>query len=128
MTNGGRRTTDPPHAFTDEELTWIAAHVTDLRRSVTEKRFLRWALIIGFVMGLAAHVAGYLLRPAAANEPIGLLADLLYALGYALWTGVVVAIVIQIFPEWKQRQLEWYLNAYDQAVRDKSGAGGARSG
>ena len=39
---------------------------------------------------LAAHVGGYALRSSATTEPLGLVADLLYALGWALWTGVVL--------------------------------------
>ena len=122
MTTGGEGPTGAAHAFTDEELAWMAAHVKDLRRTVTEKRVLRWTLTIGFVAGLVVHVGGYLLRASATTEPLGLVADLLYTLGWALWTGVVVAVLVQIFPEWKQHQLEWYLRAYEEAVRAKSHA------
>jgi hypothetical protein len=122
MTNGGTGPTGAAHPLTNEELAWMAAHVKDLRRTVSEKRILRWTLAIGFVAGLVVHVGGYLLRASAAAEPLALVADLLYALGYALWTGVVVAVLVQIFPEWKQRQLETYLRAYEEAVRPKSHA------
>jgi hypothetical protein len=119
MTNERPPTEGKTHTFRDEELAWIATHLTDLRRSVREKRFLRGTLITALVVGLMAHAGGYFLGSSAATEPIGLVADLLYALGYALWTGVVVAVLLQIVPEWKQRQLEWYLNASEQALRDR---------
>jgi hypothetical protein len=44
-------------------------------------------------------------------------ADLLYALGYALWTGVVVVVFVQVFPEAKRRQLKGALDAYEAAGR-----------
>jgi hypothetical protein len=94
-----------------------------LRRSVAGQRILYTSLAIGFVVGLAAHVGGYLLRSSATTEPLGLLADLLYALGWALWTGVVVVVFVQIFPEAKRRQIMRGLDAYEAALRDKARAG-----
>src|SRR5215510_16134870 len=111
-----------PYTFTDEELAWIGQNLTELRRSVSEQRTRYWILWIGFVSGLAAYVSGYLLRPSATTEPLGLLADLLYTLGWALWTGVVVAVFVQIFPEAKQRQIMQALDAYEAALRDKARA------
>jgi len=35
------------------------------------------------------------------TEPLLLVADLLYALGWSLWTGVVVVFFVQIWPEAK---------------------------
>ena len=58
------------------------------------------------LVGLLAHLAGYALRPSAATEPLGLLADLLYAMGIALWTGVVVVVFVQVIPELKRRQIK----------------------
>ena len=55
-----------------------------MRRSVYEQRLLYWSLATAFVIGLAAHVGGYLLKPSVTTQPLGLVADLLYALGYAL--------------------------------------------
>jgi hypothetical protein len=74
------------------------------------------------VVGLAAHVGGYLLR-AAATAPIGLLGDLLYTLRWALWTGAVVVVLLQLFPEAKRRQVLRALDAYEAALRDKARAG-----
>ena len=43
------------------------------------------------------------------------MADLLYALGWALWTGVVVVVFVQIYPEAKKRQYKRALDAYEAA-------------
>ena len=80
-------------------LTWVAENLTQARRSAYEQRLLHWSLAIGLVVGLAAHAGGYLLKSSVTTEPLGLVADLLYALGYALWTGVVVVVFVQVFPE-----------------------------
>jgi hypothetical protein len=82
---------------------------------------------IAFVVGLAAHVGGYLLKSSVTTEPLGLMADLLYALGWAMWTGVVVVVVVvvfvQLFPETKRRQFKQALNAYEAAQREQAQAG-----
>jgi hypothetical protein len=57
------------------------------------------------------------------TEPLALLADLLYALGWAMWTGVVVVFFVQIWPEAKRRQLKRWLDAYEAAQREKARAG-----
>jgi hypothetical protein len=80
-------------------LAWVGEHLPQVRRSVYQQRLLSWSLAIGLVVGLAAHVGGYLLKSSVTTEPLGLVADLFYALGYALWTGVVVVVFVQIFPE-----------------------------
>jgi hypothetical protein len=94
-----------------------------VRRSVYQQRLLSWSLAIGLVVGLAAHVGGYLLKSSVTTEPLGLVADLFYALGYALWTGVVVVVFVQIFPETKRRQFKQALDAYEAAQREKAQAG-----
>ena len=80
-------------------LAWVDENLTQVRRSVYEQRFLYWSLAISFGVGLATHAGGYLLKSSVTTEPLGLVADLLYALGYALWTGVVVVVFVQVFPE-----------------------------
>jgi hypothetical protein len=122
MTGGPGAKGAPP--FTDEELAAIGAYLPELRRSVAGQRILYTSLAIGFVVGLAAHVGGYLLRSSATTAPLGLVADLLYALGWALWTGVVVVVFVQIFPEAKRRQIMRGLDAYEAAMREKARAGG----
>jgi len=94
---GGPGVKGAPRPFTDEELAAIGAYLPELRRSVARQRILYRSLAIGFVVGLAAHVGGYLLRSSATTGPLGLVADLLYALGFALWTGVVVVVFVEIF-------------------------------
>lgn len=68
-------------------LAWAGEHLPELRRSVSEQRTLRWSLGIGLLVGLAAHVCGFLLKTSATTEPLELVADLLYTLGWALWTA-----------------------------------------
>lgn len=75
------------------------------------------------VVGLAAHVAGYLLKSSVTTEPFGLVADLLYA----LWTGVVVVVFVQVVPEAKRRQYKQALDAYEAAQRDQAQAGSGQA-
>ena len=83
-------------------LTWIGEHLTQVRRSAYKQRLLHWSLRIGLVVALAAHVGGYLLRLSVTTEPMVLVADLFYAPGYALWTGVV-EVFVQVVPEANRR-------------------------
>jgi hypothetical protein len=69
---GGLGAKDAPRPFTDEELAAIDAYLPELRRSVAGQRILYTSLVIGFVVGLAAHVGGYVLRSSATTEPAGL--------------------------------------------------------
>src|ERR1700730_18106907 len=101
-------------------LAWFREHLTELRRDVDGQRILLQSLALGFVIGLAAHVGGFLLRASATTELLGLVADLLYALGWALWTGAVVVVFVQIVPEIKRRQIKGALDAYEAALRDKA--------
>ena len=131
---GGPGAKDAPHPFTDDELrraglydpyvlAWMGEHLPELRRSVYGQRLLYQSLGLGFVVGLAAHVGGYLLKSSVTTEPLGLVADLLYALGYALWTGVVVVLFVQIVPEAKRRQIKRVLDAYEATLHDTARAG-----
>jgi hypothetical protein len=131
--SGERGAKGAPHPFTDEELdprlyspdtlAWMGKHLPELRRSAYGQRILYQSLGIGFVVGLAAHVGGYLLRSSVTTELLGLVADLLYALGFALWTGVVVVLFVQVVPEAKRRQIKRWLDAYEAALRDTAQAG-----
>jgi hypothetical protein len=112
-----------PHRFTDAELVWMREHLPELRRSVYGQRILFQWLGIGFVVGLAAHVGGYVLRSSVTTETFGLVADLLYALGFALWTGVVVVLFVQVLPEVKRRQIKRWLDDYEATLRDTTQAG-----
>ena len=131
----GSAAKDDPHPFTDEApalgidvddpraLAWMEAHLPEFRQQASGQRPLYWILGIGFVVGVAAHVGGFLIKTSATTEPLELVADLLYSLGFALWTGVVVALFVQIWPEAKRRQLKRWLDAYEAAQREKARAG-----
>jgi hypothetical protein len=134
---GGAGAKDSPGTINDEELdprlrdphvqAWFSEHLTEVRRVASGRRPVLWPLGIAVVAGLIAHVGGYLLRSSATTEALRLLADLLYALGYALWTGVVVAVFVQILPEAKRRQYERALEAYEATQRDQAQAEGGSS-
>jgi hypothetical protein len=121
--SGERGAEGAPHPFTDEEQEWMGKHLPELRRSAYGHRVLYQSLGFGFVVGLAAHVGGYLLRSSVTTELLGLVADLLYALGYALWTGVVVAVFVQVVPEVKRRQIKRFLDDYEATQRQQAQAG-----
>jgi len=116
-----------PHPFSDEELAWVREHMTQLRQSASGQRILLWSLGIGFVLGLAAHIGGYVLKASATTEPLRLVADLLYALGWALWTGAVVALFVEIIPKVKQRQIKRALDAYEAALQERDRAESAQT-
>jgi hypothetical protein len=105
-------------------LDWVGEHLPDVRRSAYGQRSLYLTLGVGFIVGLAAYVGGYALRSSVTTEPLGFVADLLYTLGYALWTGVVVVLFLQVLPEVKRRGYKQLLDAYEAALPDKTGAEG----
>jgi hypothetical protein len=98
-----------------------------LRESVSGQRIVLQSLGIGFVLGLAAYVGGYALKASVTTEPFKLVADLLYALGWALWTGVVVALFVEVIPRAKQRQIKQALDAYEAALHEKAQSGRAQT-
>jgi hypothetical protein len=105
-----------------ELVAWVGDNLPEVRRTASGQRPVYWILGIGLVVGLVAHVGGYALRASTAGEPLGLIADLLYALGFALWTGVVVVVFVQIIPEAKRRQYKAALDAYEAALREEAEA------
>jgi hypothetical protein len=105
-------------------LAWVGENLPQVRRSVYDQRLLHRSLGFSLAVGLAAHVGGYLLRSSVTTEPLALVADLVYGLGYALWTGVVVVVFVQLVPEVKRRQFRQVLEAYEAAQRDAARAGG----
>jgi len=110
----------------DALLAWVGENLTLVRRSASGQRTLYWSLGICFMVGLAAHVGGFLLKSWETTEPLSVLADLLYTLGWALWTGVVVVVFIQLYPETKRRQYKQALDAYEAARGDQARAGSGR--
>jgi hypothetical protein len=99
-------------------LDWVREDLPMVRQSAYGQRSLYWALGVGFVVGLALYVGGYALRSSATTEPLGFVGDLLYTLGYALWTGVVVVLFLQVIPEVKRRGYKQLLEAYEAERRD----------
>jgi hypothetical protein len=97
---------------------WIDEHIMELRQAAYGQRILYQILATTIVLGLVAQVAGYLLKSAATTEPLALVTDLLYTLGLALWTGAVVVVIVQVFPEAKRRQIERALQAYETSKRE----------
>ena len=107
-----------PPEFSDERVqAWMEEHLPDLHKSATGQGILYTSLVISLVVGLAAQVGGYVLLSSAPAEPLGLLADLLHALWWSLWTGVVVVVFVQVIPEAKRRQLGQALKAYEALQR-----------
>src|SRR5262245_53839172 len=108
----------------DYLLAYVGEHLALVRRSASGQRPMYWILGIGFVVGLAAHAGGFLLKTWVTAEPWALVADLLYALGWALWTSVIVVVFVQIWPEAKKREYRRALDAYQAAVGRQARAGG----
>jgi len=111
----------------DYLLAWVGENLTAVRRSVSGERPMYWILGIGFVVGLAAHVGGFLLKTSVTTEPLSVVADLLYALGWALWTSVIVVVFVQIWPEAKKRQYKQALDAYQAAIGRQAPAGSGQA-
>ena len=107
----------------DYLVAWVGANLTLARRSASGQRPMYWLLCTVFVVGLAFHVGGFLLKTSATTESLSLVGDLIYTFGWALWTGVVVVVFVQIWPEAKRRQFKRALDAYEAAVADQARAG-----
>jgi hypothetical protein len=82
-----------------------------------------WILGTVLVVGLAAHVGGFLLKTWVTTEPWLVVGDLIYTFGWALWTGAVVVVFVQIWPEVKRRQFKQALDAYEAAMGDQARIG-----
>jgi hypothetical protein len=137
------REANDPHPPSDEErargtdalmrdlerrvtMDWVGDHLPEVRRSAYGQRSLYWALGVGFVVGLAVYVGGYALRSSVTTEPLAFVGDLLYTLGWALWTGVVVVVFLQLIPQVKQRGYKQLLDAFE-AERGKARGEGAQA-
>ena len=135
---------EAPHPSTDERaqtqdvlglgererdylLAWVGENLTLVRQSASGQRPAYWILGITFVVGLAAHVGGFLLKTSTTTEPLSLVADLLYALGWSLWTGVVLVAFVQIWPEAKKRQYRQALDAYEAAAGRQARVGSGQA-
>jgi hypothetical protein len=103
---------------------WMDEHMAELRQSASGQRLLYQSLVFSFIIGLAAHVGGYALQASAPVGLLGLLTELLYAVGWSLWTGVVVAVFVQVIPEAKARQMKRFIEEYEKLRRDRAPAAG----
>lgn len=107
----------------DELLAWVGEHLTLVRRTASGQRPMYWILGTVVLVGLGAHVGGFLLKTSVTGEPLLLVGDLIYTLGWALWTGAVVVMFVQIWPEAKRRQFKQALDAYEAAAGGPARAG-----
>ena len=108
-----------PELLNDPQVqAWFEKHLTDLRQDAYGPRLLYTILVGAFIVGLVSYVAGYLLRSTTPTEPLGLLADMVYTFGFALWTGAVVVVLVEIIPEVKRAQIRRSLEAYE-AIRSR---------
>ena len=139
--SGGPRAKDAPHTLSEDErareqalfglgeeerrevLAWVGENLPYVRRTAVGQRPVYWILGMGLAVSLAAYVGGYLIKTSTTTEPLGPVGDLLYTFGWALWTGVVVVVFLQIIPEAKRRQFKWALDAYEAALREEAEAG-----
>jgi F0F1-type ATP synthase assembly protein I len=118
--------TPPPDGELDQLLSdpearrWFEDHLADLRQDAYGQRIQYQVLVATFAIGLVAYVIGYLLRSATTTEPVGLLVDMVYTLGFALWTAAIVVVVVEIVPEAKRRQIRRSLEAYEAIRRTKA--------
>lgn len=110
----------------DAMLAWVGENLPLVRRTASGQRPMYWILGTVFVVGLAAHVGGFLLKTWVTTEPLLVVGDLIYTFGWALWTGAVVVVFIQVWPEVKRRQYKQALDAYEAAA-DQARAGSGQA-
>jgi hypothetical protein len=106
-----------------EALAWVGENLPYVRRTALGQQPVYWILWVGLAVGLASYVGGYLIKASTPAEPLGLVGDLLYTFGWALWTGVVVVVFLQIIPEAKRRQYKRALDAYEASLRQEAETG-----
>jgi hypothetical protein len=112
----------------EETQAWMAENLPELKQKcVRGQRLLYQFLVFGFVVGLAAHVGGYVLLSSAPSGLLGLMVDLRHALGWSLWTGVVVALFVQVIPEVKRRQIRQAVDTKETLRRDGTSGLGSRT-
>ena len=112
--------TSPKREFNEAELRWAAQHLPQIRGWISGRRFLYDAMVTAVVLGLIAHVAGYLLGVSGSGEPRGLVADLLSNLGMALWTGAVLVVFVQVLPDYQRRTALRLIEQSEALLREKN--------
>jgi hypothetical protein len=111
----------------DATLAWVGENLPLVRRTASGQRPMYWIIGAVFVMGLILHVGGFLLKTSVTTEPLSVVADLIYTFGWALWTGAVVVVFVQIWPEAKRRQFKQALDAYEAAVGRQARTGSGQA-
>jgi hypothetical protein len=106
-------------APSDAELDYVAARLDELRRAVEGRTILYTWLLLAFLLGLIAHLAGYFIGTGASNTVVTLLAELLRSLGTALWTGCVLILFVQVWPDVQQRGARRKLALYEKALGER---------
>src|SRR5215475_4290320 len=81
----------------DYLLAYVGEHLTLVRRTASGQRPVYWILGVGLVVG------------------------------WALWTGVIVVVFVQIWPEAKKREYQQALDAYQAAAGRQARAGGGQA-
>jgi hypothetical protein len=123
MTEGAKSHHMPLKSPAEETSAWMEKHLPELKQKyVRGQRLLYQFLVLGFVVGLAAHIGGYVLLSSAPSGLLGLFADLAHALGWSLWTGVVVALFVQVIPEVKRRQIQKAVDEHEALRRGRKRA------
>jgi hypothetical protein len=116
---------DPPRPSPTEEtpseaeLDYIAPRLDELRRAVEGRTILYTWLLLAFLLGLIAHLAGYFIGAGSSSNVVTLLAELLRSLGTALWTGCVLILFVQVWPEVQQRRARRLIAVYEKALRER---------
>lgn len=100
---------------------WFEKHLPEMRENAYGQRFLYWTLATTFVVGLIAYVIGYLVKSGAPDEPVALLADMLYTFGFALWTAAVIVVLLEVIPQVKRRQIRRAVEAYEATRGQQAG-------
>jgi hypothetical protein len=109
--------TNPKSEFNEDELRWAAQHLPQMRGWISGRRFLYDAMVTAVIVGLIAHVAGYVLAMSGSGEPRGLVADLLSNLGVALWTAAVLVVFVKVLPDYQRRTARRLLEQSEALVR-----------
>ena len=117
--------TDPPESSlieetpSEAELDYVAPRLNELRRAVEGRTILYTWLLLAFLLGLIAHLAGYFIGAGTSNNVVLLLAELLRSLGTALWTGCVLILFVQVWPDVQQRRARGLLAMYEKTLRER---------
>ncbi len=103
----------------EAELNYVAPRLDELRRAVEGRSILYTWLLLAFLLGLIAHLAGYFIGVGTSNNVVALLAELLRSLGTALWTGCVLILFVQVWPDVQQRRARRLIALYEKALRER---------